>query len=467
MRSNSNSGPVNLTLDFGDDWPGRDHVAQKVDSGLAVGAGRSDMATVSANVGATGRNECREGCTGVVSRDDGGRQMVGRGRRGVYEINPNVVQGQTLFDIDQPKRRNQGYRVRRDLRQERLIDMPLAITGVEFRAGVLDDDRHWNRKFCALRDQIVKEVGDLRFVMGSRMAVEIVWNMPLNHPSIALRAPDGRRIVETDSAELASYGLRSVTMLWKGIVEKQRAMHQMAKAYKDMVKWAEKLRTKVPVAMQGTMSCRLMLDPEIHKQINALQWPSYLLDTTSGPFSPLPFSLYEGIRVRLWAHVKAVKQHVHSMNLNYNRVTDERSVALGKTRPAALAVGIVDGPARTPQHYWALWVRKGRENLFYRTVTPRNVSTERGKYTTPDSFSVSDGKGRLSTYAMDRCHLSHMKDIYRAADHVLAELLDLSQKSSVLVIATMGKRHGSASNAASGRGAWRGSGALFRWLPDQ
>ena len=390
-----------------------------------------------------------------------------KGRNQAYEINPNVILGETFFDIDPPKRRNAGYRVRRDLVQERQIDMPLFITGVEIRAGIAQDDRHWNQKFVNLREQIVKEIGDLRFVIGDRMTIEVSWNLPLNWPYVALRAPDGRRIVETDSAELGSYGLRSVTMLWKGIMEKQKAMQTMARNYAAMLRWSEKLSTKVPVAMDGSRTCRLLLDPEIHKQINSLAWPSYLRDSAGGPFSPLPFNVYESMRVRLWAHVKAVKQHVHAMNLNYNRVSNENRLSLGKTRSAALAVGIVDGPARTPLHYWALWVRKGQENLFYRTVTPRVVSSERGKYITPESFAVSDDRGRLATYAIDRCHLTHMKDLYRAADYVLADLLALSQKTADLLIETVGKRHGKESTAASGRGSWRGSGVLFRWIPGQ
>jgi hypothetical protein len=345
--------------------------------------------------------------------------------------------------------------------------MPLFITGVEIRAGIPEDDRHWNRKFNELREQITKEIGDLKFIVGDRVAVETTWNLPLNWPYVALRAPDGRRIVETDSAELASYGLRSVTMLWKGVLEKQRAMQAMARNYTALLRWSEKLSKKVPEAMDGTRTCRLLLDPEIHKQINALEWPSYLRDTSGGPFSPLPFNVYESMRVRLWAHVKAVKQHVHAMNLNYNRVTNEKRASLGKTRGAALAVAIMDGPARTPQHYWALWVRKGSENLFYKIVTPRFFSLERGKYITSESFSVSDERGRLSTYAIDRCHLTHMKDLYRAADHVLADLFVLSQKTAELIVDTMGKRHGKESSAASGRGSWRGSGVLFRWIPGQ
>lgn len=407
---------------------------------------------------------------GIEGGSSGTRRVLKRahtGRNKVYEINPNVVAGETFFDIDPPKRRNAGYRVRRDLVQERQIDMPLFITGVEIRAGIAEDDRHWNRKFSDLREQIIKEIGDLRFVIGDRMSVEVAWNLPLNWPYVALRAPDGRRIVETDSAELGSYGLRSVTMLWKGIVEKQKTMQTMARNYAAMLRWFEKLSTKVPVAMDGSRTCRLLLDPEIHKQINSLQWPSYLRDSSGGVFSPLPFNVYESMRVRLWAHVKAVKQHVHAMNLNYNRVSNENRLSLGKTRSAALAIGIVDGPARTPQHYWALWVRKGQENLFYRTVTPRVVSAERGKYITPESFAVSDDRGRLATYAIDRCHLTHMKDIYRAADHVLAELLALSIKTADLLIENVGKRHGKESTAASGRGSWRGSGVLFRWIPGQ
>lgn len=237
-----------------------------------------------------------------------------------------------------------------------------------------------------------------------------------------MRTPDGRRLIETDSAELARYGPRS---------------------------------------------CRLLLDPEIHKQINGLIWPKYQRDTAGGPFSPLPYSVYESMRVRLWANVKAVKQHVHAMNLNYNRITNEKRVNLGKTRPAAMAIGIVDGPARTPQHYWALWVRKGSENLFYRTVTPRVANRDVGKYITNETFPVADGDNRLRTEAIDRCHLTHMKEIYRAADHALHSLDGIALKTSELIVNTMGKRFGSESPAASGRGQWRGSGTLFRWFPGQ
>lgn len=494
----------NLSFDFGDsdsrvsDLAGDSHLARKVadkstgTQKVSIGSHPGDGDSVAEILDGAGcaigvHKACGEPaevllgvhgvCGGVVEVRGGADEAPMRakrvpkkdskGRNQVYESNPNVVLGETFFDIDPPKRRNAGYRVRRDLLQERQIDMPLFITGVEIRAGIAEDDRHWNRKFAELREQIVKEIGDLRFVIGDRMTVEITWNMPLNWPYVALRAPDGRRLVDTDSAELGSYGLRSVTMLWKGILEKQRAMQSMARNYAALLRWSEKLGTKVPVAMDGSRTCRLLLDPEIHKQINSLAWPSYLRDSSGGPFSPLPFNVYESMRVRLWAHVKAVKQHVHAMNLNYNRVSNENRLSLGKTRSAALAVGIVDGPARTPLHYWALWVRKGQENLFYRTVTPRVVSSERGKYITPESFSVSDDRGRLATYAIDRCHLTHMKDIYRAADHVLAELLTLSEKTADLLVETVGKRHGKDSSASSGRGSWRGSGVLFRWIPGQ
>lgn len=444
-----------------------------VDGASVAPAGISDV-MVGEIVAPAGTNlEARTGKSGTQSTSkvtkgaQGGLSKGAKGRNQAYEINPNVILGETFFDIDPPKRRNAGYRVRRDLVQERQIDMPLFITGVEIRAGIAQDDRHWNQKFVQLREQIVKEIGDLRFVIGDRMAIEVSWNLPLNWPYVALRAPDGRRLVETDSAELGSYGLRSVTMLWKGIIEKQKAMQTMARNYAAMLRWSEKLSTKVPVAMDGSRTCRLLLDPEIHKQINSLAWPSYLRDSAGGPFSPLPFNVYESMRVRLWAHVKAVKQHVHAMNLNYNRVTNEKRASLGKTRGAALAVAIMDGPARTPQHYWALWVRKGQENLFYKVVTPRFFSLERGKYITTESFDVSDSNGRLHTYAIDRCHLTHMKDLYRAADYVLADLLALSQKTADLLIETVGKRHGKESTAASGRGSWRGSGVLFRWIPGQ
>ncbi len=432
--------------------------------GGSVGTG--EFSKVSA-VGSSGASADNNSPSKVTKGAQGGLVKGNKGRNQAYEINPNVILGETFFDIDPPKRRNAGYRVRRDLVQERQIDMPLFITGVEIRAGIAQDDRHWNQKFVQLREQIVKEIGDLRFVIGDRMTIEVSCNLPLNWPYVALRAPDGRRLVETDSAELGSYGLRSVTMLWKSIVEKQKAMQTMARNYAAMLRWSEKLRTKVPVAMDGSRTCRLLLDPEIHKQINSLEWPSYLRDSAGGPFSPLPFNVYESMRVRLWAHVKAVKQHVHAMNLNYNRVTNEKRASLGKTRGAALAVAIADGPARTPQHYWALWVRKGQENLFYKVVTPRFFSLERGKYITTESFEVSDKNGLLHTYAIDRCHLTHMKDLYRAADHVLADLLALSQKTADLLVETVGKRHGKESTAVSGRGSWRGSGVLFRWIPGQ
>lgn len=444
-----------------------------VDGASVAPAGITDVmvgeivAPAGTNLEARTRKSGTQSTSKVTKGAQSGLAKGAKGRNQAYAINPNVVLGETFFDIDPPKRRNAGYRVRRDLVQERQIDMPLFITGVEIRAGIAQDDRHWNQKFVNLREQIVKEIGDLRFVIGDRMTIEVSWNLPLNWPYVALRAPDGRRIVQTDSAELGSYGLRSVTMLWKRIIEKQKAMQTMARNYSAMLRWSEKLRTKVPVAMDGSRTCRLLLDPEIHKQINSLAWPSYLRDSAGGPFSPLPFNVYESMRVRLWAHVKAVKQHVHAMNLNYNRVTNEKRASLGKTRGAALAVAIMDGPARTPQHYWALWVRKGQENLFYKVVTPRFFSLERGKYITTESFDVSDSNGRLHTYAIDRCHLTHMKDLYRAADYVLADLLALSQKTADLLIETVGKRHGKESTAASGRGSWRGSGVLFRWIPGQ
>ena len=68
-----------------------------------------------------------------------------------------------------------------------------------------------------------------------------------------------------------------------------------------------------------------------------MEWPKYHRDTSGGPFSPLPFNVAESMRVRHWAYAKAVKQHVHAMNLNYNRVTNEQRVNLGKARRAALA----------------------------------------------------------------------------------------------------------------------------------
>ena len=374
---------------------------------------------------------------------------------------------ETYFDIDPPKRRNAGYRVRRDLRQEQLIDMPLVITAIELRAGVAEDDRAWNRKFNGLREEFVKEISYLKLVLGEKLRVELTWQLPLNWPLCALRAPDGTRIVQTDSQVLWGYGVRSATMLWKSVLDKQQEMQAMARNYEALLRWAGKVGSKVGEAMDGTRSSRLLLDPEIHKQINSLEWPKYHRDTSGGPFSPLPFNVAESMRVRHWAYAKAVKQHVHAMNLNYNRVTNEQRVNLGKARRAALAVGICDGACRMPLHYWALWVRKGTVNLFYRTVTPRVVSSSLGKYATSESFPVADDRGRLRTGAINRCHLSHMAEIYCAADLVLHQLLVLSDKTAALIVQTMGKRHGSDSPAATGRGQWRGSGKFFRWFPGQ
>lgn len=154
------------------------------------------------------------------------------------------LEQQNFFDIDPPKRRNAGYRVRRDLRQEQQIDMPLCITGIELRSGVAEDDRRWNKVFCELREQIVKEINVLRFVMGDRMVIELAWQHPLMWPICALRAPDGKRIIDTYSGELGRYGLRSMTLLWKGIVEKQRSLQSMARNYGALLRWSEKLSTK-------------------------------------------------------------------------------------------------------------------------------------------------------------------------------------------------------------------------------
>lgn len=122
-------------------------------------------------------------------------------------------------------------------------------------------------------------------------------------------------------------------------------MQTMAKNYMDMVRFARKLPHKVAVAMAGSPSCRLVLDPEIFKQINSLRWSDYEMDESDGPYSPLPFNLFESMRVRLWANVKAIKQHVHAMNLNYNRVTNERRISLGKTRPPPLPLALFQAAA--------------------------------------------------------------------------------------------------------------------------
>ena len=452
-----------LFFDFGD--------STEVQGSVLDGTGQHSAAfgstgQHSAAFGSTGQHSAAFGSIGQHSAAFGstGQPTVARIPRPVQR---DLVTPDTFFDIDPPKRKNAGYRVRRDLRQEQLIEMPLAITGVELRKGVAEDDRAWNRKFTSTREEITKEINYLRLVVGDCLKIELTWQQPIGWPICALRTPDGRRLIETDSAELARYGVRSATLLWKSIVEKQKQLQGMARQYEALVRWMGKLPDKVGEAMDGPRSCRLLLDPEIHKQINGLAWPKYQRDTAGGPFSPLPYSVYESMRVRLWANAKAVKQHVHAMNLNYNRITNEKRVNLGKTRPAAMAIGIVDGPARTPQHYWALWVRKGSENLFYRTVTPRVANRDVGKYITNETFPVADGDNRLRTEAIDRCHLTHMKEIYRAADHALHSLAGIALKTSELIVNTMGKRFGSESPAASGRGQWRGSGTLFRWFPGQ
>lgn len=476
LMSKKNYQDSSLSFDFGEEQTEAEDLNR--DQSVAfcgTAEPREAMGSLEKQVESSGSKKDQPEASGIKSNSlvAAGSKKERAGHKGSeksrqkFELNPNFVQEEALFDVDQPKRRNVGYRVRRDLRQESLIDMPMFITGVEIRDGVAADDRAWNKKFSTLREEITIEINNLRFLLGDKMGLEVVWQNPLGWPIVALRAPDGKRIIETDSAQLWAYGVRSLTMVWKSIVEKQQTMQKMARDYEALLRWADKLPKKIGLAMDGSRSLPLILDPEISKQINSLPWPNYFRDSNGAPFSPLPYSVYEAMRVRLWAHTKALKHHVHAMNLNYNIVDNPRKIAHGKTRPAALAVGIVDGPCRTPQHYWALWVRKGQENLFYRVVTPRTISSERGEYINGESFSVSDDEKRLRTYAIDRCHLSHMKDIYRAADAVLADLLDLSEKTASLIEKTMGKHYGQQSPASAGRGSWRGSGAFFKWIPGQ
>lgn len=80
---------------------------------------------------------------------------------------------------------------------------------------------------------------------------------------------------------------------------------------------------------------------------------------------------------------------------------------------------------------------------------------------------MSDINGRLRNEAIDRCDMTHLKDIYRSADLVLADLFALSEKTGDLLVETIGQRHGKDSPAVSGCGSWRGSGALLRWFPGQ
>lgn len=381
---------------------------------------------------------------------------------------PGKDDGSYYFDIDPPKRRNAAYRVRRDLRQEECADMPLVITATELRAGVAEDDRAWNLKFNTLREEFTREIEELREAIGGRLRIELAWRTPLQWPRCTLVAPDGKRIADTDSKELARYGVRSTTMLWKSILAKQRKMQEMARGYEALLTWMSKLPAKVAHAMAGPPSCRMVLEPFLRKQISSLTWPCYDADDTGGPCSPLPFAVAEAMRVRLWAYTKAIKQHVHTMNIHYNRVTNERRINYGMTRRAGLAVGILEGACWMPRSYWALWVRTGSKNLLYRTVTPRIVSKARGKYFIKDSsFPVADKNHRLRMEAVDRCHLTHMKDIYRAADLVLEKLDPLSAKTAELVVQMMGRRHGSDSPAACGRSQWQGSGKFFRWEPWQ
>ncbi|MHB8950911.1 MAG: hypothetical protein ACYC4S_17945, partial [Rhodoferax sp.] len=166
-------------------------------------------------------------------------------------------------DVDDPiKKVNEAYRIRRDLNNESL-DMPLLLLGLDIRAGIEKDDRKWNAIFSQAREEIIKEISYLRLVLGDKMKVEVDWQRPIGFPYVALRAQDGRRIVETDSQEMMGYGVRSATMLWKHILEKQKLMHKMAKDYSGLESIALHLPKAIKKAMSGTRSQKFTMTREI------------------------------------------------------------------------------------------------------------------------------------------------------------------------------------------------------------
>lgn len=369
-------------------------------------------------------------------------------------------------DRDPLKIANEAYRVRRDVASEAL-DMPLALLALDIRAGIEKDDRKWNAIFDQAREEIVKEISYLRLVLGDKMKVEVDWQLPLRWPYIALRAPDGKRIVDTDSLELRAYGVRSASLLWSHILEKQQLMKKMARDYNALTHWAFSLPKNVSKAMAGTRSSKFVMTPQIANQINRLQWLSYRGEDTGGAFCPLPFNLYESVRLRHWAVAEALKNHVIYMNMIYNLVQKESSQKFGTPRRAGLAVRITTGKADIPVTSWALWINHRMNNLFYTTVTPRIRSKKHGKYISAYSFRISDEKGRLIGESIHRAHLSHMADVYRAVDSVLAELQKLANKSGLLMQKIMGYRHAKDSPAAAGKASWRPSGRKLKWLPEQ
>lgn len=367
---------------------------------------------------------------------------------------------------DPIKKVNEAYRIRRDLNNESL-EMPLVLLGLDIRDGIEKDDRKWNTIFNQAREEISKEISCLRLVLGDKMKLEVDWQLPLRWPYVALRAPDGRRIVETDSQEMMNYGVRSATMLWKHILEKQKLMHKMASDYSSLAGIALHLPKAVKKALAGTRSKKLTMTREIAVQINTLPWMTYLRENTGEAFSPLPFNLYESIRLRHWAMAEAVKNHVIYMNLLYNLVQKETNPQYGMPRRAGLAVRITTGKADIPVTSWALWINHRNNNLFYTTVKPVIRSKKHGKYVSKYSFKISDAKGRLIGESIHRAHLSHMADIYRTADSVLAELQKLANKSGKQMQKLMGYRHTKDSPAEAGRASWKPSGHKLKWLPAQ
>ena len=377
-----------------------------------------------------------------------------------------MSEGDDPDSCDPIKKVNEAYRIRRDINNESL-DMALILLGLDIRAGIEKDDRKWNAIFSQAREEITKEISYLRLVLGDKMKVEVDWQRPLGFPYVALRAPDGRRIVETDSIEMRAYGVRSASMLWNHILEKQKLMHKMAKDYSGMESIALHLPKAVKKAMGGTRSQKFTMTREIANQINTLPWVTYLREETGGAFSPLPYNLYESLRLRHWAVAEAVKNHVIYMNMLYNLVQKETSHKHGTPRRAGLAVRITTGKADIPVTSWALWINHRNKNLFYTTVKPVIRSKKHGKYVSKYSFKISDAKGQLIGESIHRAHLSHMADIYRTVDSVLAELQILSNKTGKQMQKLMGYRHTKDSPAAAGKASWRPSGHKLKWLPAQ
>ena len=219
--------------------------------------------------------------------------------------------------------------------------------------------------------------------------------------------------------------------------------------------------------LAGTGSKKLSMTREIAFQINSLPWMTYLREDTGGAFSPLPFNLYESLRLRHWAVAEAVKNHVIYMNMLYNLVQKETSYKYGMPRRAGLAVRINNGVADIPKTFWVLWINHRNKNLFYTTVKPVIRSKKHGKYVSKYNFKISDAKGQLIGESIHRAHLSHMADIYRAADSVLTGLQILANKTGKQMQKLMGYRYAKDSPAAAGRASWKPSGSKFKWHPGQ